>query len=114
MADRKVVHPTSQNRVDLMNHPIDRLGTRVSEDGLETSQQGGPLFHLGRIVRPPVALTAPNATELKTNKPKTLPFGEINQTAFVFVERHLEDCQLLAESLANRSKQPIMPSMPID
>ena len=84
------------------------------EDGLETPQQGGPLVQLGHVVWPPVAIAAPYAAEVKVKKPKALPFGQIDETAFVFVERHMKSRQFFAESLLDRPEQPVMPLMSIN
>ena len=84
------------------------------EDGFETPQQRGPLAHLGHVVRPPVAIATPHAAELKAKKPEALPFRQIDETAFVFVERHMQCRQLFAESLLDRPEQPVMPWMSIN
>jgi hypothetical protein len=44
MADRKVLHPTPQNRVDFRNHYAEGQGTMAAEDLLERAQQRRPLF----------------------------------------------------------------------
>ena len=72
------------------------------------------LAHLGCVVRPPVALATPQAAERQAKKPKALPLSQIDETAFVFVERHMESCQLFAKSLLDRPEPPVMPRMSIN
>jgi hypothetical protein len=43
---RKVVHPTSQDRIDLFDQSTDRLGLKTLEHVSELAQQGRPLFEL--------------------------------------------------------------------
>src|SRR5712691_9223957 len=44
MADRKVLHPSPQNRVDFRNHLAEGPGPMAAENRLERAQQRRPLF----------------------------------------------------------------------
>src|SRR5216684_1166936 len=44
MAHRKVLHPATQNRVDLRNHLADWPGPMAAENRLERAQERRPLF----------------------------------------------------------------------
>jgi hypothetical protein len=114
MADGKVIHPASKPRIDLLDPLLDGLGARAMEDGFETPQPRGPLAHLGCVVRPPVARATPQAAEIKAKQPTARPLSQIDETAFVVVERHLKSCQLFAESLLDRPEPPVMPRMSIN
>src|SRR5690242_4561582 len=51
MTDPKVVHPASQDRIDLLDHLPHRLTDVSSEDLLEFGKQRGPLLQLRRQLR---------------------------------------------------------------
>src|SRR5215472_9657564 len=74
MADPKVVHPAPQDRIDSLNHFPYGLADLAAEDLPELRDQRFPLLLLGRIVRSPHSLTAPNATKLESQKGKALSF----------------------------------------
>ena len=40
---RKVTHPPAQDRIDLLDHPMERLGLRTLEYLIESTEQRGPL-----------------------------------------------------------------------
>src|SRR5262249_16173906 len=65
IADGEVIYPAAHNRIDKLYHPIYRLRVEASEDIFEFAQQCGALLELGRIERPPFALQASYAAELK-------------------------------------------------
>jgi hypothetical protein len=44
MAYGKVLHPTAQDRVDLLDHPSHRLGTGAPEDLFELAKQFRPFL----------------------------------------------------------------------
>jgi hypothetical protein len=73
VADREVLHPTAQDRVDLLNHPTHRLGARDPEDLFEFAQQGRPFLAFRQQQRHPSSPTTPDTTELKPEKSETLP-----------------------------------------
>src|SRR4051812_40343550 len=49
MADREIVHPAPEDRVDQLDHPGRRLGLEATEDLLELPQQSRPLRQLWRV-----------------------------------------------------------------
>ena len=69
----KVVHPSSQDRIDQFDHPAYRLAGKPSEDLPERCQQRRPFLELGRKMRSPLLVTAQDATELKAQEGKLLP-----------------------------------------
>src|ERR1051325_8918218 len=62
IANLKVIHPTAQDRIDLLNHFAHRLADVAPEDLPEFCEQRGPLLQLWRIVGSPHSITALNAT----------------------------------------------------
>src|SRR5712691_9494724 len=65
MADRKVLYPATQNRVDLHNHLADWPGPSAAENLLERAQQRRLLRHPRGAKRHPSASPAANPTEVK-------------------------------------------------
>lgn len=51
MPEGQVVHPSPQDRVDQLNHPIYRLGLKSPEHVVELTQQRRTLFQLWRVMR---------------------------------------------------------------
>jgi hypothetical protein len=49
MSDPKVVHPTTQNRIDFRNHNLHGPADVLSEDLPELFKQRCPLLQLGRL-----------------------------------------------------------------
>src|ERR1043165_5064625 len=72
VAHRKVIHPTSQNGIDLLNQLLHGLRARASENQLELAQQCRSLLRSRRVQRHPSSPPTADATELKTEKPETL------------------------------------------
>jgi len=64
----KVVHPSSQDRINLLDHPAYGLALKTLEDGLELSQQCRSLLHLGHKLSPPFSFTTAHQAELKSKK----------------------------------------------
>src|SRR5215472_9373155 len=73
VANREVFHPTTQNRIDFLDHPAHRLGTRDPEDLFELAQQGRPVLAFRQSQRHPSSPATPDTTELKTEKSGLLP-----------------------------------------
>jgi hypothetical protein len=88
MTDPKVVHPTSQNRIDFRNHNLDGPADMLSEDLPELFKQRCPLLQLGRIVGSPLPPKAQYAPILKTQEAKTLSLFQIHHPTFVLVDRN--------------------------
>src|SRR5260370_37017909 len=70
---RKVLHPATQNRVDLRNHLADWPGPMAAENLLERLQQRRPLLDSRREQRHPSVSPAANATELQSDKSEGHP-----------------------------------------
>src|SRR5438552_9442113 len=104
----KVVHPTAHNRIDELDYPIDRLRDEASEDVLELAQQCDALLELGWIIRPPLALQASHAAELKTQEAEAFSLCQVDLPTLFLVDIDLEFGQFLAETLIHRFKQPVM------
>src|ERR1700732_3373966 len=62
MSDPKVVHPTTQNRIDFRNHNLHGPADVLSEDLPELFKQRRPLLQLGRIVWSPAGHPRAGAT----------------------------------------------------
>jgi hypothetical protein len=96
IADSEVIDPATQRRVDKLHHPIYRLRDEASEDILELTQQGGALLELRRIIRPPFALQAPYAAELKAQESEAFSLRQVNESTLLFVDIDLKFDQFLS------------------
>jgi hypothetical protein len=74
MTDPKVVHPTTQNRIDFRNHILHGPADLLPEDLPELFKQRGSLLQRWRIVWPPLSPKAKDAPILKTQESKALFF----------------------------------------
>src|ERR1035438_3142634 len=59
IAQGNVVHPTTKDRVHLLDHPLHRLADILSEDLLQLCHQRRPFLQLRRVVRSPLPVTTP-------------------------------------------------------
>src|SRR6516164_9180528 len=66
--NREVVHPSSQQRIDQVYHPFDRLRPVSAEHLFELSHQCRPLFELGRVMRPPRPPSTAEVAEVEAQK----------------------------------------------
>jgi hypothetical protein len=96
ITNSKVVDPTADDWIDKLHYPVYRLGNEASEDVFELAQQYSSLFELGRIVRPPFALQAAYAAELKTQKSEAVAFCQVNVSTLLLVDLDLEFGQFLS------------------
>ena len=97
MTDPKVVHPATQNRIDVRNHNFDGPADMLSEDLPELCIQRCPLLQLGRVVLwPPLLPKAEYAPILKTQKSKALSLLQIHHPTLVLVDLNAELRELLA------------------
>src|SRR5260370_12658964 len=100
MTDPKVVHPTTQNRIDFHNHILDGPADMLSEDLPEFFKQRCPLLQLGRIVWSPLPPKAQYAPVLKTQEskaPKALSLLQIYHPTLVLVDRNAQLHELLTQ-----------------
>ena len=72
IADPEIVHPTTKNRIDHLDHLSDGLADILSEDFPEPCKQRRSLLQLRRIVGTPHPPTAGDATIFKTAEPEKL------------------------------------------
>src|SRR6266849_6529136 len=86
IADPKIVHPPSQDRIDPLNHYPHGLADAASEDLPELSKQLRPLLQLRSIVGSPHPLTTVYATIFKTQECETLPLGQIHHPTLIFID----------------------------
>src|ERR1700731_5224094 len=78
MADGKVLHPATQNRVDLRNHLADWPGPMTSENLLELLQQRRPLLESRGAQRHPSVSPTANPTELNAEESEALALREVH------------------------------------
>ena len=88
MTDPKVVHPTTQNRIDFRNHILHGPADLLSEDLPELFKQRGSLLQRWRIVWPPLPPKAEDAPILKTQESKALFLSQIHHPTLVLVDRN--------------------------
>src|SRR5271167_3325061 len=75
----KVVHPTTKDRVDLLDHPLHRLADILSEDLLQLCHQSRPFLQLRRVVRSPLPVTTQNAAIFKAQESETSSVFQIDE-----------------------------------
>src|ERR1700674_727164 len=114
IAQGKIVHPTTKDRVDLLDHPLQRLAVILSEDLLQLCHQCRPFLQLRRVVRSPLPVTTQNATIFKAQESETSSVCQIDDFALLFVYLHFEFDQFLSQSLFHHSCQPGMLRMGVD
>jgi hypothetical protein len=68
MSYAKVVHPASQNRVDKLDYPFDRLRFKASKDLFELPEDSGAFLHLRHEKRGPLSTEGLNPPELEAKK----------------------------------------------
>src|SRR6202521_6248271 len=114
IAQGKIVHPTTKDRVDLLDHPLQRLAVILSEDLLQLCHQCRPFLQLRRVVRSPLPVTTQNATIFKAQESETSSVCQIDDFALLFVYLHFEFHQFHSQSLFHRPCQPDMLRMGVD
>src|SRR5712691_3810367 len=113
MADGKVLHPATQNRVDLRNHLADWPGPMAAENLLERAQQRRPLFPPRGAKRHPSVSPSANPTEVKTQKSEALALREVHPPSLLLVHLDLERRQFLSKSPFDRRTKPALARMPV-
>src|SRR5229473_8384092 len=113
MADRKVLHPATQNRVDLRNHLADGPGPMAAENRLERAQQRRPLFHPRSAKRHPSVSPTANPTDVKAEKAEALALREVHPPTLLLVHLDLERCQFLSKSPFARRTEPVLARMAV-
>jgi hypothetical protein len=97
IADAKVVHPVTQNRIDFRNHSFDGPADVLLEDLSEPLKQRCPLLQLRRIVWPPLPLKAQHTPIFKAQKSEALSLPQIHHSTLVLVDLNAELRELLAQ-----------------
>src|SRR4029434_10939266 len=105
MANRKVLHPATQNRVDLRNLLADWPGPMAAENLLERAQQRRPLLHPRGAKRHPSVSPTANPTEVKAEKSEALALREVHPPTLLLVHLDLERRQFLSKSPCHRRTQ---------
>ena len=77
VSNRKVVHPTAQDRVDQLHDPIHWLRLVAAEHVLELPQQRSSLLELWRVVDTPYAPTAAHPAEIETQEAEAFTSAEV-------------------------------------
>ncbi len=95
MSHRKVLHPTTQYRVDQLHHSIDRLRLVASEHVFEFPQQRRALLELGRVVRSPNTPKTANAAKLESQEAEALALAQVYDAALLFIDLDLQFRELL-------------------
>src|SRR5271165_5396172 len=90
MADPKVVHPTTQDRIDFLNHILDGPADMLPEDLPELFKQRCPFLQLGRIVWPPLPLKAQYTPIFKAQEGEALSLLQVHHPTLVLVDRNAE------------------------
>src|SRR6516225_1536293 len=106
--DPEVVDPAPQNRVDLRDHPPDRLGPRAPKDLRELRPQPRPLLRLRRILRPPHAPTRTHAPKVKAQEVEALPLAPVHDPALGLVQAQIKLGELLPQPPVHRLQQPLV------
>ena len=96
MADPKVVHPATQNRIDFRNHDLDGPADMLSEDTPELFKQRCPLLQLGCLVGPPLPLKTQHSPKFKPQESEALSLLQVHHSTLVFVYLNAELRELLA------------------
>src|ERR1017187_3785118 len=109
MADPKVVHPATQNRIDFRNHSLNGPADMLSEDLSELFIKRCPLLQLGRIVGPPLPLKAQYSPIFKTQESEALSLLQIHHSTLVLVDLNAELRDLLAQPLVYPFHKPVPP-----
>src|ERR1035441_2058098 len=114
VANGEVGHPAAQDRVDMLNHPLHRLGSMSPEDFSKRLQQRRAFLHLGRVLRSPSSRQVADATEVKPQEPKAFASSEVDRSALLFVNLDVKFRQLFPQSLIDRLQQPAIARIRVD
>jgi hypothetical protein len=86
MTNPEVVHPTTQNRIDPLNHDFNWPTDELSEDLLELCKQRCALLQFWRIAWSPFPLKAKHTPIFKPQEAEALSLRQINHSALVFID----------------------------
>ena len=86
MSDPIIVHPTLEERIDLLNDFPHGLADVLPKDFPELGKERRAFLHLGHKLRSPFLVTAQNAAIFKPQEPEASAFGQIDRPTLVFVD----------------------------
>ena len=104
----EVVDPPPEDRVDLLDHPVHRLGTEGAEDHPDPLYQLRALFQLRSPQESPRTAAIADESKVESQEAETLPFLQVHGSALLFVDLDLELGQFLTEPLRHSTQQPFM------
>jgi hypothetical protein len=86
MTDPKIVHPTSKDGIDLLNHFSHGLADVLPKDFPELGKERRSFLHLRHELRSPLLVTAQNQAIFKSQEPEAFAFSQIDCPTLVFVD----------------------------
>ena len=88
MTDPKIVHPTSEDGIDLLNHFSHWLADVLPKDLPEFGKERRSFLHLGHKLRSHLLVTAQNKAIFKSQGCEASAFCQIDRPTLVFVDLH--------------------------
>src|SRR5262249_38135260 len=89
VTDREVIHPSTQHRVDLRDHPLHGLRSIAAEHTLELPQQCRSFLELRRVLHTPCAPSTPDAAEVEAQIAEALAAAKVYDSTLLFVDLDL-------------------------
>jgi len=86
MTDPKIVHPTSEDGIDLLNRFSHWLADVSLEDFPEFGKERRSFLHLWHKLRSPLLVTTPNEAIFKSQEREASAFCQIDCPTLVFVD----------------------------
>ena len=86
MPDPKIVHPTSEDGIDLLNHFSHWLADVLLKDFPEFRKERRSFLHLGHKLRSPFLVTAQNEAIFKPQEREAFASSQIDCPTLVFVD----------------------------
>ena len=83
MSDPKVVHPTPEDGIDILNHLAHWLTDVLSKDFPELGKERRAFLHLRHILRSPLLVAAQNEAIFKSQECEAVPPQLEVEKAFV-------------------------------
>jgi hypothetical protein len=86
MSDPIIVHPTPEDRIDILDHCPHGLADVLPKDFPELGKERRSFLHLGHKLRSPLLVTAQNAAIFKPQEREAFAFSQIDCPTLVFVD----------------------------
>jgi hypothetical protein len=86
MTDPKIVHPTSEEGIDLLHHFSHGLADVLPKDFPELGKERRSFLHLRHELRSPLLVTAQNQAIFKSQEREAFAFSQIDCPTLVFVD----------------------------